>query len=112
MMSIFGFMIFGAIGQTLFLDWVSLVSGNITPQIQMRNACQPSRNNVIACSSVVSLQEQRKHLVALPLSPPIPPDFSVSTYPSSLGFPPSTLITHEDHPEKQRGSISLLGLLF
>lgn len=112
MMSIFGLMIFGALGQTLFLDWASLLSGNITPQTQMRNVYQPSRNNVIASSSVVSLQEQRKHLVALTLSPSSPPDFSVSTYPSSLGFPPSTLITHQDHPEKQRGSIPLLGLLF
>lgn len=75
MMSIFGLMIFGALGQTLFLDWASLLSGNITPQTQMSNVYQPSRNNVIASSSVVSLQEQRKHLVALTLSPPSPPDF-------------------------------------
>lgn len=54
----------------------------------------PQGATCIAAVSVLSLLEQRKPSVALTLSPPSPPDFSLSTCSGSLGFPHPTFIIH------------------
>lgn len=95
-------MIFGAIDQTLFLDWSSLLSSNVIPKPRYATSVRPQGAISIASSSAFSPQEQRKHLVVLTVSPLSPPVFPVHL--SSLsGLPCPTLITCQDPPEEQSG---------